>query len=112
MLSNRIFIDMESSFSYIESCAGVVKLVDARDSKSREPQAHVGSIPTSGTLLVQSNTIGVRNFPLVILTKQNIRILMLSKFGLFAELISLTICPIYDSLLPILYMLSLSTTGW
>ena len=35
MLSNRIFIDMESSFSYIESCAGVVKLVDARDSKSR-----------------------------------------------------------------------------
>jgi len=32
---------------------------------------------------------------------------MLSKFGLFAELINLTICPIYDSLLPILYMLSL-----
>ena len=49
MLSNPIFIDMGSSFSYIESCAGVVKLVDARDSKSREPQAHVGSIPTSGT---------------------------------------------------------------
>jgi hypothetical protein len=35
MLSNRIFIDTERSFSYIESCAGVVKLVDARDSKSR-----------------------------------------------------------------------------
>ena len=49
MLSNPIFIDMGSSFSYIESCAGVVKLVDARDSKSRGPQAHVGSIPTSGT---------------------------------------------------------------
>ena len=49
MLSNPIFIDMGSSFSYIESYAGVVKLVDARDSKSREPQAHVGSIPTSGT---------------------------------------------------------------
>ncbi len=49
MLSNPIFIDMESSFSYIESYAGVVKLVDARDSKSRGPQAHVGSIPTSGT---------------------------------------------------------------
>jgi hypothetical protein len=40
---------MGSSISYIESCAGVVKLVDARDPKSREPQAHVGSIPTSGT---------------------------------------------------------------
>ena len=57
MLSNRIFIDMESSFSYIESCAGVVKLVDARDSKSREPQAHVGSIPTSGT--IYSNRLDV-----------------------------------------------------
>jgi hypothetical protein len=29
--------------------AGVVKLVDALDSKSSEPQARVGSIPTSGT---------------------------------------------------------------
>jgi hypothetical protein len=41
--------DTKSKFFYIYSCAGVVKLVDARDSKSREPQAHVGSIPTSGT---------------------------------------------------------------
>ena len=40
---------MVSIFLYIECCAGVVKLVDARDSKSRGPQAHVGSIPTSGT---------------------------------------------------------------
>ena len=29
--------------------AGVVKLVDALDSKSSGPCAHVGSIPTSGT---------------------------------------------------------------
>jgi hypothetical protein len=29
--------------------AGVVKLVDALDSKSSEPKARVGSIPTSGT---------------------------------------------------------------
>jgi hypothetical protein len=34
-LSNPIFVDMASSFLYIECCAGVVKLVDARDSKSR-----------------------------------------------------------------------------
>ena len=34
-LSNPIFIDMGSSFLYIGCCAGVVKLVDARDSKSR-----------------------------------------------------------------------------
>ena len=40
---------MVNSFLYSEYCAGVVKLVDARDSKSRGPQAHVGSIPTSGT---------------------------------------------------------------
>ncbi len=38
-----------NKFFYIGHCAGVVKLVDARDSKSRGPQAHVGSIPTSGT---------------------------------------------------------------
>ena len=50
--------DTKRNFFYIYLCAGVVKLVDARDSKSREPQAHVGSIPTSGTILVQSNTIG------------------------------------------------------
>ena len=42
-------IDTCERFSYSKSYAGVVKLVDARDSKSREPQAHVGSIPTSGT---------------------------------------------------------------
>jgi hypothetical protein len=41
--------DIRGAFSYRKFCAGVVKLVDARDSKSREPQAHVGSIPTSGT---------------------------------------------------------------
>ena len=29
--------------------AGVVKLVDAGDSKSPGPRAHVGSSPTSGT---------------------------------------------------------------
>ena len=65
---------MVSSFlSYIEYCAGVVKLVDARDSKSRGPQAHVGSIPTSGTnfiplrLLIQAfsptSTIPCFSFP-------------------------------------------------
>ena len=48
-LSIHLRIDIRSGFSYICSCAGVVKLVDARDSKSREPKAHVGSIPTSGT---------------------------------------------------------------
>ena len=42
-------IDIRNPFSYSCFHAGVVKLVDARDSKSREPQAHVGSIPTSGT---------------------------------------------------------------
>ena len=42
--------DTKGIFSYIVTCAGVVKLVDARDSKSREPKAHVGSIPTSGTI--------------------------------------------------------------
>ena len=42
-------IDIQNPFSYSCFHAGVVKLVDARDSKSREPQAHVGSIPTSGT---------------------------------------------------------------
>ena len=30
--------------------AGVVKLVDALDSKSSEPCVRVGSIPTSGTM--------------------------------------------------------------
>ena len=49
----RIFLsesfDTKRNFFYIGLYAGVVKLVDARDSKSREPQAHVGSIPTSGT---------------------------------------------------------------
>ena len=30
-------------------CAGVVELVDARDSKSRVPWGRVGSIPTAGT---------------------------------------------------------------
>ncbi len=50
-LSNPILIDMVNSFLYIEYYAGVVKLVDARDSKSRGPQAHVGSIPTSGTII-------------------------------------------------------------
>ena len=44
-----ISFDTKGNFFYIVTCAGVVKLVDARDSKSREPQAHVGSIPTSGT---------------------------------------------------------------
>ena len=44
-------IDIQNGFSYSCFHAGVVKLVDARDSKSREPQAHVGSIPTSGTNL-------------------------------------------------------------
>ena len=43
-------IDIRNPFSYSCFHAGVVKLVDARDSKSREPQAHVGSIPTSGTI--------------------------------------------------------------
>ena len=34
---------------FISPDAGVVKLVDAGDSKSPGPCAHVGSIPTSGT---------------------------------------------------------------
>ncbi len=45
-----ISFDTKGNFLYIVTCAGVVKLVDARDSKSRGPQAHVGSIPTSGTI--------------------------------------------------------------
>jgi hypothetical protein len=50
-------IDIRNPFSYSCFHAGVVKLVDARDSKSREPQAHVGSIPTSGT--IHFNRVGV-----------------------------------------------------
>jgi hypothetical protein len=56
----RPVLDFRNVISYNLACleypseknlsAGVVKLVDARDSKSREPQAHVGSIPTSGTI--------------------------------------------------------------
>ena len=38
----------KSSPAY-QSFAGVVKLVDALDSKSSEPCVRVGSIPTSGT---------------------------------------------------------------
>ena len=45
-----ISFDLGNIIFYIKPCAGVVKLVDARDSKSREPKAHVGSIPTSGTI--------------------------------------------------------------
>ena len=55
---------MVSNFIYIDLCAGVVKLVDARDSKSREPQAHVGSIPTSGTKLLNFDLI-IRVFSLL-----------------------------------------------
>ena len=33
----------------MQDCAGVVELVDARDSKSRVPWGRVGSIPTAGT---------------------------------------------------------------
>ena len=33
-----------------QQIAGVVKLVDALDSKSSGPRDHVGSIPTSGTI--------------------------------------------------------------
>jgi hypothetical protein len=32
--------------------AGVVELVDARDSKSRVPCGRVGSIPTAGTKII------------------------------------------------------------
>jgi hypothetical protein len=39
-----------------------VKLVDARDSKSREPQAHVGSIPTSGTSYFDKSASSVLSF--------------------------------------------------
>jgi hypothetical protein len=34
----------------LQDCAGVVELVDARDSKSRVPCGRVGSIPTAGTI--------------------------------------------------------------
>jgi hypothetical protein len=33
----------------MNGCAGVVKLVDAEDSKSSGPRARAGSIPASGT---------------------------------------------------------------
>jgi hypothetical protein len=38
------------SFKPSSLCAGVVELVDARDSKSRVPCGRVGSIPTAGTI--------------------------------------------------------------
>ena len=42
-------IDNLSSLIIIKTNAGVVKLVDAEDSKSSGPRVRVGSIPTSGT---------------------------------------------------------------
>ena len=37
----------------INSCAGVVKLVDAEDSKSSGPRVRAGSIPASGTTSIR-----------------------------------------------------------
>ncbi len=42
-------IDNLSLLIIIKTNAGVVKLVDAEDSKSSGPRVRVGSIPTSGT---------------------------------------------------------------
>ena len=39
--------------------AGVVKLVDAEDSKSSDPCGRVGSIPTSGTRKIKGLAISV-----------------------------------------------------
>ena len=46
--------------------AGVVKLVDALDSKSSELYARVGSIPTSGTIQYQSLFLTNRLFYMLI----------------------------------------------
>ena len=51
-VSNRcqyIFLDIWATRHNNHRHAGVVKLVDAGDSKSPDPRGHVGSIPTSGT---------------------------------------------------------------
>ena len=42
-------VDNAHALSYESNWAGVVKLVDAEDSKSSGPCVRVGSIPTSGT---------------------------------------------------------------
>jgi hypothetical protein len=44
-----IFLDILEPRHNNRRRAGVVKLVDAGDSKSPDPRGHVGSIPTSGT---------------------------------------------------------------
>jgi hypothetical protein len=46
-----VCIDKIPCLIIISGCAGVVKLVDAEDSKSSGPRARAGSIPASGTTI-------------------------------------------------------------
>jgi hypothetical protein len=50
VLTPRAKDDIFECRSDFIACAGVVELVDAGDSKSPEPKAHEGSIPSSGTI--------------------------------------------------------------
>jgi hypothetical protein len=49
MLCQHIYLDIYTLYNNNQRRAGVVKLVDAGDSKSPDSCSHVGSIPTSGT---------------------------------------------------------------
>ncbi len=49
MLCQHIYLDIYTLYHNNQRRAGVVKLVDAGDSKSPDSCSHVGSIPTSGT---------------------------------------------------------------
>ena len=49
MLCQYIYLDIYTLYHNNQRRAGVVKLVDAGDSKSPDSCSHVGSIPTSGT---------------------------------------------------------------
>ena len=48
-LCQHIYLDIYTLYHNNQRRAGVVKLVDAGDSKSPDSCSHVGSIPTSGT---------------------------------------------------------------
>ena len=50
MILTSFFIFWYKSEFKMRGYAGVVKLVDALDSKSSDPCDRVGSIPTSGTM--------------------------------------------------------------
>ena len=51
MGDSQIFLDICGLHLINSAHAGVVKQVDAGDSKSPDPRGHVGSIPTSGTII-------------------------------------------------------------